>query len=135
MKLEPYIVVESEDGIDAYYDQPTYSRVLSFIAKPGLGDGKGLGYSSIISDAPGADLHSLWKEFANKIGDYVDKYVKAMEKVKLKKGLECPMKISGEGNAYLQVKFEGDINQVVAYYKRNLYYNWHYADAIYDLRG
>ncbi|GJZ03367.1 putative cytosolic NADP isocitrate dehydrogenase, partial [Tanacetum coccineum] len=50
----------------------------------------------------GADSHSLWKEFANKIGDYVDKYVKAMEKVKLKKGLECAMKISGEGNAYLQ---------------------------------
>ncbi|GKB77382.1 isocitrate dehydrogenase [NADP], partial [Tanacetum coccineum] len=207
--------------------------------------------------AQGADSHSLWKEFANKIGDYVDKYVKAMEKVKLKKGLECAMKISGEGNAYLQVlycgvdhndlhqigneihsatyplvprggrsgevlrlakrrrkisvgdivgvvcmvgscgeynlspeqaapllcagvttysplkqcinskklikagivdnlkilhfigvrngnyderldleayvKLEGDINQVLAYYKRSLYYNWHYADAMYDL--
>ncbi|GKF25082.1 probable methionine--tRNA ligase, partial [Tanacetum coccineum] len=74
-------------------NQPTYSR---------LGDGKGLGYSSIIPDASGADSHSLWKEFAKKIGDYVDKYVKAMEKVRLKKGLECMLKISGEGNAYLQ---------------------------------
>lgn len=28
---------------------------------------------------------------------------------------------------------EGDINQGVAYYKRALYYNWHYADAMYNL--
>lgn len=32
-----------------------------------------------------------------------------------------------------QVKLEGDINQGVAYYKRALYYNWHYADAMYNL--
>ncbi|GJY59562.1 DNA (cytosine-5)-methyltransferase 1B-like protein [Tanacetum coccineum] len=56
------------------------NRVLNFIAKPGLGDGKGSGYSSIIPDAPGADSHSLCKEFAKKIGDYVYKYVKATEK-------------------------------------------------------
>lgn len=28
---------------------------------------------------------------------------------------------------------EGDINQGVAYYKKALYYNWHYADAMYNL--
>jgi hypothetical protein len=31
------------------------------------------------------------------------------------------------------VKLEGDINQGVAYYKKALYYNWHYADAMYNL--
>ncbi|GKA18439.1 BTB/POZ domain-containing protein isoform X1 [Tanacetum coccineum] len=34
-----------------------------------LGDGKGSGYNSIIPDAPCADLHSLTKDFAKKIGD------------------------------------------------------------------
>lgn len=33
----------------------------------------------------------------------------------------------------MQVKLEGDINQGVAYYKKALYYNWHYADAMYNL--
>lgn len=33
----------------------------------------------------------------------------------------------------VQVKLEGDINQGVAYYKKALYYNWHYADAMYNL--
>lgn len=28
---------------------------------------------------------------------------------------------------------EGDINQGIAYYKKALYYNWHYADAMYNL--
>lgn len=28
---------------------------------------------------------------------------------------------------------EGDISQGVAYYKKALYYNWHYADAMYNL--
>ena len=32
-----------------------------------------------------------------------------------------------------QVKIEGDINQGVAYYKKALFYNWHYADAMYNL--
>lgn len=32
-----------------------------------------------------------------------------------------------------QVKLEGDINQGIAYYKKALYYNWHYADAMYNL--
>lgn len=32
-----------------------------------------------------------------------------------------------------KVKLEGDINQGVAYYKKALYYNWHYADAMYNL--
>lgn len=33
----------------------------------------------------------------------------------------------------LQVKLEGDINQGIAYYKKALCYNWHYADAMYNL--
>ncbi|KAE9585369.1 putative protein O-GlcNAc transferase [Lupinus albus] len=32
-----------------------------------------------------------------------------------------------------KVKLEGDINQGVAFYKKALYYNWHYADAMYNL--
>ena len=32
-----------------------------------------------------------------------------------------------------QVKLEGDVNQGVAYYKKALYHNWHYADAMYNL--
>uniref|UniRef100_A0A1D1XCI1 Probable UDP-N-acetylglucosamine--peptide N-acetylglucosaminyltransferase SPINDLY n=2 Tax=Anthurium amnicola TaxID=1678845 RepID=A0A1D1XCI1_9ARAE len=32
-----------------------------------------------------------------------------------------------------KVKLEGDINQGVSYYKKALYYNWHYADAMYNL--
>ncbi|KAG6390176.1 hypothetical protein SASPL_151658 [Salvia splendens] len=32
-----------------------------------------------------------------------------------------------------KVKLEGDINQGIAYYKKALYYNWHYADAMYNL--
>ncbi|KAJ4846807.1 hypothetical protein Tsubulata_037060 [Turnera subulata] len=31
------------------------------------------------------------------------------------------------------VKLEGHINQGVEYYKKALYYNWHYADAMYNL--
>lgn len=36
-------------------------------------------------------------------------------------------------SSLVQVKLEGDINQGVAYYKKALYYNWHYADAMYNL--
>ncbi|CAL5362266.1 unnamed protein product [Camellia sinensis] len=32
-----------------------------------------------------------------------------------------------------QVKLEGDIDQGVEYYKKALYYNWHYVDAMYNL--
>jgi hypothetical protein len=32
-----------------------------------------------------------------------------------------------------QAKIEGDINQGVAYYKKALFYNWRYADALYNL--
>ncbi|XP_043712609.1 probable UDP-N-acetylglucosamine--peptide N-acetylglucosaminyltransferase SPINDLY [Telopea speciosissima] len=32
-----------------------------------------------------------------------------------------------------KVKLGGDMNQGVAYYKKALYYNWHYADAMYNL--
>lgn len=52
------------------------NRVLSFIAKE-----SGLGYGSIIPDAPNAESHLLTKTLGDKIGDYVDQYVEAMEKV------------------------------------------------------
>ena len=39
----------------------------------------------------------------------------------------------GFNHLCIQVKLEGDINQGVAYYKKALYYNWHYADAMYNL--
>ncbi|CAJ1968129.1 unnamed protein product [Sphenostylis stenocarpa] len=32
-----------------------------------------------------------------------------------------------------KVKLEGDINRGVAFYKKALYYNWHYADTMYNL--
>ncbi|KAI3957903.1 hypothetical protein MKW92_027060 [Papaver armeniacum] len=73
------------------------NRVLSFIAKP-----SGLGYGSIIPDAANAESHSLTKVLAEKVGKYVEQYVEAMEKVKLKQGLKVAMSISSEGNCYLQ---------------------------------
>ncbi|GMN50290.1 hypothetical protein TIFTF001_019435 [Ficus carica] len=73
------------------------NRVLSFIAKP-----QGLGYGSIIPDSPEAESHLLTKTLAEKIGKYVDQYIEAMEKVKLKQALRIGMSISSEGNAYLQ---------------------------------
>ncbi|KAI3909608.1 hypothetical protein MKW98_014025 [Papaver atlanticum] len=73
------------------------NRVLSFIAKP-----SGIGYGSIVPDAPNAESHSLTKALAEKIGNYVEQYVEAMEKVKLKQGLKTAMSISSEGNCYLQ---------------------------------
>lgn len=74
------------------------NRVLSFIAKP-----LGRGYGSTIPDAPGAESDPLTKKLAEKVGNYVEQYVQAMEKVKLKQGLKIGMSISGEGNAYLQM--------------------------------
>ncbi|KAJ0051563.1 hypothetical protein Pint_01529 [Pistacia integerrima] len=73
------------------------NRVLSFIVKP-----PGRGYGSVVPDAPEADLHPLTKVLAEKLGNYVDQYIEAMEKVKLKQGLRIGMSISSEGNAYLQ---------------------------------
>ncbi|XP_042010752.1 probable methionine--tRNA ligase [Salvia splendens] len=73
------------------------NRVLSFIAKDPAS-----GYGSVIPDAPGADSHPLTKALGDKVGIYVEQYIEAMEKVKLKQGLKIAMSISGEGNAYLQ---------------------------------
>ncbi|KAF8402114.1 hypothetical protein HHK36_013066 [Tetracentron sinense] len=82
------------------------NRVLSFIAKPPVKYEnllcRGLGYGSTIPDAPGAESHLLTKTLADKVGKYVEQYVEAMEKVKLKQGLKTAMSISSEGNAYLQ---------------------------------
>ncbi|XP_076948188.1 putative methionine--tRNA ligase isoform X1 [Bidens hawaiensis] len=79
------------------------NRVLTFIAKdPDSESGKGSGYNSIVPDAAGAETHLLSKILGDKIGSYVEQYVEAMEKVKLKQGLKIAMSISGEGNAYLQ---------------------------------
>ncbi|EYU22244.1 hypothetical protein ABFS82_09G007500 [Erythranthe guttata] len=73
------------------------NRVLSFIAKD-----PATGYGSIIPEAEFVDSHPLTKALGDKIGNYVEQYVEAMEKVKLKQGLKIAMAISGEGNAYLQ---------------------------------
>ncbi|XP_042485777.1 probable methionine--tRNA ligase [Macadamia integrifolia] len=73
------------------------NRVLSFIAKP-----EGQGYASIIPDARDVESNPLTKKLAEKVGDFVDQYIEAMEKVKLKQGLKTAMAISSEGNAYLQ---------------------------------
>ncbi|RZC57894.1 hypothetical protein C5167_005204 [Papaver somniferum] len=73
------------------------NRVLSFIAKP-----SGIGYGSNVPDAPNAESHSLTKALAEKVGNHVEQYVEAMEKVKLKQGLKTAMSISSEGNSYLQ---------------------------------
>ncbi|KAL3619993.1 hypothetical protein CASFOL_034905 [Castilleja foliolosa] len=73
------------------------NRVLSFIAKD-----PALGYGSVIPDAREADSHPLTKSLGDKVGNYVEQYIEAMENVKLKQGLKVAMAISGEGNAYLQ---------------------------------
>ncbi|XP_039140295.1 probable methionine--tRNA ligase isoform X2 [Dioscorea cayenensis subsp. rotundata] len=73
------------------------NRVLTFIAKP-----TGLGYNSIIPDASDPESHLLTKPFAVKVSKFVEQYVEAMEKVKLKLGLKIAMSLSDEGNAYLQ---------------------------------
>ncbi|PNX88900.1 putative methionine-tRNA ligase-like protein, partial [Trifolium pratense] len=76
------------------------NRVLSFIAKPA-----GVGYNSIIPNVPddvSGDSHNPTKELADKVSAYLDQYIEAMEKVKLKQGLKIAMSISKEGNAYLQ---------------------------------
>ncbi|XP_019158384.1 PREDICTED: methionine--tRNA ligase, cytoplasmic [Ipomoea nil] len=73
------------------------NRVLSFIAKDPAS-----GYGSVIPDAHGVESHSSTKALAEKVGSYLDQYIEAMEKVKLKQGLKIAMSLSGEGNAYLQ---------------------------------
>ncbi|XP_006656115.2 probable methionine--tRNA ligase [Oryza brachyantha] len=73
------------------------NRVLSFVAKPA-----GAGYDSIIPDAPNAESHPLTKALAEKTNKWVEQYLEAMEKVKLKQGLKSAMGISSDGNAYLQ---------------------------------
>ncbi|RHN64385.1 putative methionine--tRNA ligase [Medicago truncatula] len=76
------------------------NRVLSFIAKP-----EGEGYNSTVPAVPedvSGDSHDPTKKLADKVSAYLDQYIEAMEKVKLKQGLKIAMSISGEGNAYLQ---------------------------------
>lgn len=47
----------------------------------------------------------------------------------------CNYSLCDVGFSYIsvQVKLEGDIDQGIALYKKALYYNWHYADAMYNL--
>ncbi|CAH9144022.1 unnamed protein product [Cuscuta epithymum] len=73
------------------------NRVLSFIAKDSAS-----GYGSIIPDTEGGVSHPLTNALGEKAGNYVELYIEAMEKVKLKQGLKIAMSLSGEGNAYLQ---------------------------------
>ncbi|CAA7041896.1 unnamed protein product [Microthlaspi erraticum] len=72
-------------------------RVLSFIAKP-----ENTGYGCVVPDAHGAESHLPTVSLSVKIGELVEEYVEAMEKVKLKQGLKTAMQISMEGNGYLQ---------------------------------
>lgn len=72
-------------------------RVLSFVAKPA---DKGYGYT--VPDAPHADSDPPTKKLAEQVGRSVEEYIEAMEKVKLKQGLQIAMSISSEGNRYLQ---------------------------------
>ncbi|KAL6342784.1 hypothetical protein AAG906_016618 [Vitis piasezkii] len=44
----------------------------------------------------GYELHQLTKTLAEKVGRFVEQYVEAMEKVKLKQGLKTAMSISSE---------------------------------------
>ncbi|KAJ8435613.1 hypothetical protein Cgig2_032142 [Carnegiea gigantea] len=60
----------------------------------------------------GVESHSLSKALAKKVGDLVEQYVKAMEK--LKQGLKTAMAISSEGNAYLQVLKQLNMPQIQA---------------------
>lgn len=46
-----------------------------------LEDSKGVGYHSVIPEAPGAESHPLTKTFGETVGDYVQQYLEAMEKV------------------------------------------------------
>ncbi|MQM04138.1 hypothetical protein Taro_036929 [Colocasia esculenta] len=62
----------------------------------------GQGYNSIIPNAPNPEAHAKTKILADKVGAYVEQYIDAMEKVKLKQGLKTAMSISSEGNFYLQ---------------------------------
>ncbi|KAG4966829.1 hypothetical protein JHK87_032480 [Glycine soja] len=65
----------------------------------------GQGYDSIIPSVPdnvSGDSHGPTKKLADKVAAYIDQYIEAMEKVKLKQGLKTAMSISSEGNAYLQ---------------------------------
>lgn len=39
------------------------------------------GYGFIIPDAPGAESHILTKKLGDKVGNYVEQYIEAMEKV------------------------------------------------------
>lgn len=41
----------------------------------------GLGYGSVIPDAPEAESHPLTQTLAGKVGRFVEQYVEAMEKV------------------------------------------------------
>lgn len=41
----------------------------------------GLGYGSVVPDAPGAESHTLTMNLAEKVGKHIDQYVEAMEKV------------------------------------------------------
>ncbi|KAL7105806.1 hypothetical protein ACP275_07G068900 [Erythranthe tilingii] len=72
------------------------NRVLKFIAKD-----PGAGYGSVVPKVQCVDSHPVTKELGRKVGELVQDYIEAMEKVKLKEALKKAMNISGEGNKYL----------------------------------
>ncbi|CAN7072102.1 unnamed protein product [Brassica oleracea var. botrytis] len=65
------------------------------------------GYGSVIPDAPRAKSHILTKCVGDKVGRLVAEYVKAMEKVQLKHGLNTAMLVVGQGHKYWRL-YKGD---------------------------
>ncbi|KAJ4900198.1 putative methionine--tRNA ligase [Raphanus sativus] len=65
------------------------------------------GYGSVIPDAPRAKSHILSTCVGVKVGRLVAEYVKAMEKVQLKHGLNTAMLVVGQGHKYWKL-YKGD---------------------------
>ncbi|XP_010695820.2 methionine--tRNA ligase, cytoplasmic isoform X1 [Beta vulgaris subsp. vulgaris] len=73
------------------------NRVLTFVAKP-----SGKGYNSVIPDVSDVVPSEMDAEFIEYLLRYVQEYVKALEKGKLKDGLKAAMAIANEGNRLFQ---------------------------------
>lgn len=73
------------------------NRTLAFVDKP---DGKG--YGSVVPDSGDPSGDHLTAELGARVGELVTEYIAAMEKVKLKAGLQAAMAVSSTGNKYLQ---------------------------------
>ncbi|CAH9143742.1 unnamed protein product [Cuscuta epithymum] len=72
------------------------NRVLSIVAKP-----PGKGYDFTVPDVC-AVLSEIDSDFVANLKCYMQEYLKALEKAKLKDGLKAAMSIASEGNRYFQ---------------------------------